>query len=123
MPLSLMRSIGVVANAAARTGNLAWALEEMADSSVRRSAYRLRAFLGVAFPLVVMIYGGGVFADGDLTWRYLRHMAGRMGLDGAIMNPLDKKMMANICTAEAIAGKDNYCMNYLKSFRAGMIEG
>jgi 5-methyltetrahydrofolate corrinoid/iron sulfur protein methyltransferase len=50
-------------------------------------------------------------------------MAIAKGLDGAIMNPLDKKMMANICTAEAIAGKDNYCMNYLKSFRAGMIEG
>ena len=51
-----------VFQAAARTGNLAWALDEMADSSVRRSAYRLRAFLNVAFPLVVMLYGGGVFA-------------------------------------------------------------
>lgn len=50
-----------VFQAAARTGNLAWALEEMADSSLRRSAYRLRAFLGIAFPLVLMVYGGGVF--------------------------------------------------------------
>jgi cobalamin-dependent methionine synthase I len=50
-------------------------------------------------------------------------MAIAKGLDGAIMNPLDKKMMANIIAAEALAGKDNFCMNYLKAFRAGMFEG
>lgn len=49
-------------------------------------------------------------------------MAIAKGLDGAIMNPLDRKMMANIVTAEALAGKDGYCMNYLKAFRAGLIE-
>ena len=49
-------------------------------------------------------------------------MAIAKGLDGAIINPLDKKMMANIIAAEALAGKDNFCMNYLKAFRAGMLE-
>lgn len=49
-------------------------------------------------------------------------MAIAKGLDGAIMNPLDKKMMANIITAEALSGKDNFCVNYLKAFRAGMFE-
>jgi 5-methyltetrahydrofolate--homocysteine methyltransferase len=49
-------------------------------------------------------------------------MAIAKGLDGAILNPLDKKMMANICTAEALAGKDSYCMGYLRAFRSGMIE-
>ena len=52
----------------------------------------------------------------------LMTMAIAKGLDGAIMNPLDKKMMANIVTAEALAGKDNYCMKYLKAYRAGMFE-
>ncbi len=33
-------------------------------------------------------------------------MAIAKGLDGAIINPLDKKMMANIITAEALAGTD-----------------
>jgi len=28
-----------------------------------------------------------------------------------------------IVTAEALAGKDNFCMNYLKAYRAGSIEG
>jgi 5-methyltetrahydrofolate--homocysteine methyltransferase len=44
------------------------------------------------------------------------------GLDGAIVNPLDKGMIAAIVAAEALAGRDNFCMNYLKSFRAGMFE-
>ncbi|BBO70545.1 methyltetrahydrofolate--corrinoid methyltransferase [Desulfosarcina alkanivorans] len=50
-------------------------------------------------------------------------MAIAKGLDGAIINPLDQRMMANIIAAEALAGKDNFCMNYLKAFRAGMFEG
>ena len=50
-------------------------------------------------------------------------MAIAKGLDGAIINPLDCRMMANIVAAEALAGRDNFCMNYLKAFRAGMFEG
>ncbi len=55
--------------AAQRAGNLAWALEEMADSSVRRAAYRWNAWLNVLFPGVVILFGGGVFfiALGILT--------------------------------------------------------
>ena len=49
-------------------------------------------------------------------------MAIAKGLDGAIINPLDKRMMANITAAEALAGRDNYCMKYLKAFRAGLLE-
>lgn len=50
-------------------------------------------------------------------------MAIAKGLDGAIVNPLDRRMMASIITAEALAGRDAYCMNYLKAFRAGTIMG
>jgi 5-methyltetrahydrofolate corrinoid/iron sulfur protein methyltransferase len=49
-------------------------------------------------------------------------MAIAKGLDGAIVNPLDKQMMANITAAEALAGKDNYCMKFLKAYRAGAFE-
>ena len=47
-------------------------------------------------------------------------MAIAKGLDGAIVNPMDKKMMANIIAAEALAGKDDYCMAYLKAYRADL---
>ena len=50
-------------------------------------------------------------------------MAIAKGLDGAIINPLDGRMMATIIAAEALAGRDNFCMNYLKAFRAGMLDG
>ena len=49
-------------------------------------------------------------------------MAITKGLDGAIVNPLDKKMMANITAAETLAGKDSFCMNYLQAYRAGKFE-
>ncbi|KGK83249.1 methyltetrahydrofolate:corrinoid methyltransferase [Desulfosporosinus sp. HMP52] len=44
-------------------------------------------------------------------------MAIGKGLDGLIINPLDKMMMASLVTAEALAGRDDYCVNYLKAFR------
>ena len=49
-------------------------------------------------------------------------MAIAKGLDGAIINPLDGRMMATIIAAEALSGRDNFCMNYLKAFRAGIFE-
>lgn len=49
-------------------------------------------------------------------------MAIAKGLDGAIVNPLDKKMMAAIVAAEALAGKDEYCGRYLEAYRASLFE-
>jgi 5-methyltetrahydrofolate--homocysteine methyltransferase len=49
-------------------------------------------------------------------------MAIAKGLDGAIVNPLDKEMMATITAAEALAGRDNYCVRYLKAYRAGRLQ-
>jgi 5-methyltetrahydrofolate--homocysteine methyltransferase len=48
-------------------------------------------------------------------------MAIARGLDGAIVNPLDARMMGCITTAETLMGHDAYCMNYLKAFRAGKL--
>jgi 5-methyltetrahydrofolate--homocysteine methyltransferase len=45
-------------------------------------------------------------------------MAIARGLDGAIVNPLDARMMGCIITAEMLMGRDAYCTNYLKAFRA-----
>jgi 5-methyltetrahydrofolate--homocysteine methyltransferase len=39
------------------------------------------------------------------------------GLDSAIINPLDKRMMANVYAAETLAGRDEFCGNYLSAFR------
>ncbi|MEW5722701.1 MAG: methyltetrahydrofolate cobalamin methyltransferase [Thermodesulfobacteriota bacterium] len=44
------------------------------------------------------------------------------GLDGAIVNPLDKGMISAIITAETLVGRDPYCGKYLKAYRAGLFE-
>jgi len=44
------------------------------------------------------------------------------GMDGAILDPLDKKLMSFIYATEALLGADEYCMNYLTKFREGEIE-
>jgi len=49
-------------------------------------------------------------------------MAIARGLDGAIVNPLDRRMMAVIAAAETLVGNDSYCMNYLKAYRSGALE-
>jgi type II secretory pathway component PulF len=43
---------------AERAGNLAWALRELADSSERRTGYRVRAWTQILFPVVVLSVGG-----------------------------------------------------------------
>jgi cobalamin-dependent methionine synthase I len=49
-------------------------------------------------------------------------MAIAKGLDAAILDPLDKPMMANILAAEALAGRDRFCMNFLNSYRDKRLE-
>lgn len=46
-----------VLRAASRVGNLEWALDEMADSSIRRLVYRLRLALNMVFPITLFLFG------------------------------------------------------------------
>jgi 5-methyltetrahydrofolate corrinoid/iron sulfur protein methyltransferase len=50
-------------------------------------------------------------------------MAITRGMDSAIIDPLDARMMANILVAEALAGKDQFCMQYITAEREGKFEG
>lgn len=44
------------------------------------------------------------------------------GMDGAILDPLDKKLMTFLYAGEALLGRDEYCMEYLTKFREGQLE-
>ena len=44
------------------------------------------------------------------------------GMDGAILDPLDKKLMAFVYASEALTGVDDFCVNYLEKYREGMFE-
>ena len=49
-------------------------------------------------------------------------MAVYAGLDAAILDPLDARMMSCIRAADLLAGKDSMCRNYLRAYRSGKIE-
>jgi type IV pilus assembly protein PilC len=53
----LRRADVAVLQAAERTGNLAWALSETAEASLRRTAHRLRAAIAIVFPIVILLIG------------------------------------------------------------------
>lgn len=44
------------------------------------------------------------------------------GLDAAIADPLDKKLADLIAAAEVIAGRDEYCIEYIDKCRSGSID-
>ncbi len=44
------------------------------------------------------------------------------GLDTAILDPMDRELMAVVKTAEMLLGHDEYCTKYLKAVRAGAIQ-
>jgi cobalamin-dependent methionine synthase I len=50
-------------------------------------------------------------------------MAVAKGLDAVIADPLDRRLMADILAAEALTGRDEFCMNYITASRAGRFEG
>ena len=44
------------------------------------------------------------------------------GLDSAILDPLDKRIMSFVYASELLQGKDDFCMNYLSAFREGRLD-
>lgn len=73
----IRKSEAAVFRSAERAGNLAWALEEMAQSSLRRSAYRLRAAINLAFPAATIVLGAYVLLVALAILSPLFHLIGR----------------------------------------------
>jgi len=48
-------------------------------------------------------------------------MAMAVGLDATILDPLDHDLMATVCAAQALLGKDGMCLGYLQAYRAGKL--
>ncbi len=44
------------------------------------------------------------------------------GLDAAIMDPTDKQLYSSLKAAVAIGGRDEFCMDFIRAFRAGRLE-
>ncbi len=44
------------------------------------------------------------------------------GLDTIIMDPADRHLMAIVLAGEALLGRDEYCMGWLRAFRKGLLD-
>ncbi len=44
------------------------------------------------------------------------------GMDAFILDPLDRRMMANLTTAQMLLGQDEFCQQYLGAVRAGKFD-
>ncbi len=48
-------------------------------------------------------------------------LAKQRGLDAAIVDPCDRQLMAKILIANALMGRDEYCMDYINAYRQGRL--
>ena len=44
-------------------------------------------------------------------------------MDSTILDPLDRELRAAPLAAELVLGRDNYCLNYTRAYRAGLFNG
>jgi cobalamin-dependent methionine synthase I len=44
------------------------------------------------------------------------------GLDSAILDPLDREMQKTILATELLLGRDEYCLNYIRASRKGLLD-
>lgn len=78
------------------------------------------------FPEVQTIGGLSNVSHGMPVRKYLNQafavMCMTAGIDAAIIDPMDKQLMALIYAAEALRGRDEYCAEYIAAAREGKFE-
>jgi len=83
--------------------------------------------LHTEFPEIHIIAGLSNVSHGMPARRILNQamtlLALANGLDAGILDPHDKHLMALITAAEALLGRDEYCMEYIGKARAGEFAG
>lgn len=78
-----------------------------------------------AFPEVKTVIGLSNISYGLPERRLLNQvfmvLAMSFGLDAAIIDPTDRRMMALIKTASTLLGQDSFCVGYIKAYREGKL--
>jgi 5-methyltetrahydrofolate--homocysteine methyltransferase len=77
------------------------------------------------FPQVHIVSGLSNISFGlparSLINRVFLTLAVAAGMDTAILDPLDKGLTSILLSTELILGRDHYCLNFTKAFRAGKL--
>ena len=94
-----------------------------AEGDAGRIALDIMDKLKAAYPGVHTICGLSNVSHGLPVRRQINQvymlMAMSRGLDAAIVDPLDQRMMVNVLTARMLLGQDPGCKAYLTAFRQG----
>lgn len=95
------------------------------DSGMGKAALEAIGKICTSFPQVHVICGLSNVSFGlpkrSLLNRVFLAMAMAKGLDAALMDPLDKDLMPTIVAARALLGEDEFCTDYISSFREGKL--
>lgn len=95
------------------------------DSNIGKVVLQAIEKISSSFPGVHIICGLSNISFGlprrTLLNRVFLSMAMARGLDAAILDPLDKDLMATVFAAQALLGEDEFCANYISSFRQGKL--
>lgn len=95
------------------------------DSSQGLVTLRTLEQIKTRYPAAKTVLGASNISYGlpcrKLVNRAFLLMAAYAGLDAAILNPLDTKMMSFIKVADMLAGKDLLCRGYIRAYRDGIL--
>ncbi len=79
----------------------------------------MATFPGVHTTAGLSNIGFGLPYRGLLNRVFLSYLI-RAGMDSAILDPTEPDMMATLYAAEALSGRDDFCMNYIQAERQGL---
>jgi 5-methyltetrahydrofolate--homocysteine methyltransferase len=81
--------------------------------------------IATSFPNVNTICGLSNISFGLPSRRYVNQvflvMAMTRQLKAVILDPLDKRIMANLIITQSLLGRDEYCEDFLTAFRTGKL--
>ncbi|MEA1870889.1 MAG: dihydropteroate synthase [Candidatus Bipolaricaulota bacterium] len=86
-------------------------------TQVLQAIQRTKDELGIKTFTAVSNISFGLPNRGLLNRTFLAMLV-EAGLDGAIMDPTDRRMMDAVCASRALLGLDNYCLQYIKAQKA-----
>jgi len=88
------------------------ALEVLNSVNLIKSRYKVKLICGLSN----VSYG---LPERSLMNSVFLAMMQNAGLDAAILDPTNKKVKAVLKTSAALLGRDNFCIEYIKSYRSG----
>ncbi|MHB1406690.1 MAG: methyltetrahydrofolate cobalamin methyltransferase [Desulfitobacteriaceae bacterium] len=96
------------------------------DHSFGLQALETTRLLRAKYPQVHVISGLSNISFGLPERRVLNRafmvMSVAMGMDAFILDPLDQTMISLLAASRALAGQDEYCMDYITAVRAGLVK-